>query len=117
MSRNLLLYMALSFFAVPAVFAHARPTSYNPAPHASVSAPPAVTVHFSEELEPRFSSLTVTGPDGKKVGLATSQVSSDKKVITLALPALPPGAYSVHWISVAADDGHRLQGTYKFSVK
>jgi copper resistance protein C len=115
---NALLVSLLSFFvAVPAVFAHSVPTKYDPAPNSTVGAPSVLTVHFSEEVEPRYSSLAVSGPDGKPVNQEKSQVSTDKKVITLALPALVPGTYSVHWISVASDDGHRMQGDYKFHVK
>lgn len=37
-------------------------------------------------------------------------------VITVALPPLQAGRYTVHWVAVASD-GHRTHGDYAFEVK
>lgn len=106
------------FVSASAAFAHSVPVSYSPKPNSTVSAPSQLTIQFSEQLEPRFSLLSVSGPDGKPVTQQKSQLNSkDAKTLTLSLPALHSGTYSVHWVAVASDDGHRLQGDYKFTVK
>ncbi len=98
-------------------FAHSEPVSMTPAANAAVVAPANVVIHFSEELEPKFSSMTLADTGGKTVSKQPSVVSKDAKTMTLPLPALKPGIYTVKWVSVAADDAHRLEGNYKFTVK
>jgi methionine-rich copper-binding protein CopC len=97
-------------------FAHSEPVSMVPAANSTVSAPANVIVHFSEELEPKFSKLTLSDAAGKVVSKAPSVVSADAKVMTLPLPPLVAGVYTVNWVS-AALDAHRAQGKYKFTVK
>jgi methionine-rich copper-binding protein CopC len=36
--------------------------------------------------------------------------------MSVALPKLPPGVYTVNWVAVSVDT-HRSQGEYKFTVK
>jgi methionine-rich copper-binding protein CopC len=108
------LVLALLSAAVLA-FAHAEPVKMTPAANSTVSAPPNVTIKFSEALEPKLSSVTVKDAAGSVVSKDQS-VSADKLTVTVATPALTPGVYTVTWISVA-DDGHRAQGNYKFTVK
>lgn len=108
---------AALFVTLPLALGHARPKVMDPAPDTTVAAPSKITVTFSEAIEGKFSSLSVTDEQGKKIGKEASQpLSGDPKTLTLALPAQPSGGYLVHWVSVAAD-GHRMEGTYKFTVK
>jgi len=72
---------------VPAAPAHARPLTMRPAPDQTVSAPDAVTMTFSES-----------------------------KTITVVLPKLSAGVYTVNWVAVAVDS-RRGQGNYKLKVK
>ncbi len=115
------LALALSVFALfmasQTAFAHSQPVSMTPAANATVAAPANVVVHFSEELEPKFSMMTLTDAGGKTISKQPSVVGKDAKTMTLPLPALAPGVYTVKWVSVAADDAHRLEGNYKFTVK
>ncbi|MGT2472137.1 copper resistance CopC family protein [Paraburkholderia terrae] len=68
-------------------------------------------------LEPAFSSLTVTDASGKQVNTSKAVVDAqDHDAISLALPALQSGRYTVHWVAVASD-GHRTHGDYSFEVK
>jgi copper resistance protein C len=114
--------IARSIFALlilesnPAVFAHTAPVSMMPAADATVAYPQSIMIHFSGALEPKFSSITVTNVGGHVVNKEPSVVSSDNKVMTVALPALEPGIYTVHWVGVSVDT-HRSQGDYKFTVK
>jgi copper resistance protein C len=115
-NRKLTLFV-LTLLMAALAFAHAVPVTMVPAANSTVSAPANVTVHFSEELEPKFSKLTLSNAAGEVISKDPSVVSStDAKVMTLPLPALGPGVYTVNWTSVALDS-HREQGKYKFTVK
>ncbi len=108
---------ALLLLAVPAAFAHAHPKVMFPTADSVGPSPAMVKITFSEALEPKFSSINVTDEAGKKFNTAASMpVTGDPMTLTLALPTLPVGGYVVHWLSVATD-GHRLEGSYKFTVK
>lgn len=101
----------------PFAMAHARPKVMVPAADSTVASPTSISVTFTESVEGKFSSLTVTNEQGKKINtVASSQLANDPKTLTLALPPLAPGPYLVQWISVAAD-GHRMEGEYRFTVK
>lgn len=98
-------------------WAHAQPETQTPGAGAVVSAPPEVRITYDAALEPAFSSLTVSDAQGKQVNRAKAEVdTSTHKTMRVALPALPAGVYQVKWVAVA-DDGHRTQGSYKFTVK
>ncbi|SIT39499.1 conserved exported hypothetical protein [Paraburkholderia piptadeniae] len=98
-------------------FAHATPTSREPAPDAEVTAPSAVTIHFSEPLEPAFSKIAIVDAHGKRAASTASEVdAADRKTMRLSLQPLAPGRYTVQWTAVA-EDGHRTKGSYAFNVK
>jgi methionine-rich copper-binding protein CopC len=107
---------AVTLSAVPA-FAHAHPVTMNPAPDATVSAPTEISIVFSEELEPKFSSLKLADSNGNIVSKEASVVDpKNAKHMTLALPKLAPGVYTVQWMSSALD-GHKMARSYSFTVK
>lgn len=110
-------FFAALLAGAPLAFAHSKPTEMSPAANSVVSAPNSIVVHFSEELEPKFSMMTLADTAGKTVSKQPSVVGKDAKTMTLPLPALASGIYTVKWVTVAADDGHRLEGNYKFTVK
>jgi methionine-rich copper-binding protein CopC len=100
-----------------AAFAHVFPQKQEPGAGATVAAPAQVRVIFDGPLEPAFSSLTVTDASGKQVSTQKSSVDThDPTTITVPLPSLAAGHYTVHWIAVASD-GHRTHGDYGFDVK
>jgi len=114
---SLAVLTAALLFAVPLAFAHAHPKVMFPTADSVGPSPAMVKITFSEALEPKFSSINVTDEAGKKFNTESSMpVSGDPMTLTLALPKLPPGPYIVHWLSVATD-GHRLEGSYKFTVQ
>lgn len=117
-SRRLLLIPILLTTAmlVPAAFAHTSPVTMTPTADSTVSSPQNVTIKFSGALEPKFSKITVTDAKGQVVNKESSTVGADTKVMTVALPPLAPGVYTVHWVGVSTDT-HRSQGAYKFTVK
>ncbi|AIO31287.1 copper resistance protein CopC [Burkholderia pseudomultivorans] len=101
-----------------AAFAHAHVASSDPAANAALAAAPAaVTIDFTETLEPAFSSIVVVDGDGKTVSDGRARIdAANRKRMTAPLAALGAGAYTVKWVAVATD-GHRTQGAYGFSVK
>ena len=98
--------------------AHAYPTHQAPAAGATVPASQQdVAIDFDDGLEPEFSSITVTDAHGNAVARDKAVVDpSNRKHMSVALKPLEPGVYTVSWVAVA-DDGHRTQGHYNFTVK
>jgi copper resistance protein C len=97
--------------------AHAHPKVMEPGIDSIGPAPAQVSIRFTEGLEPKFSSIQVSSENGATVTQAKSTVdAADATHMTLVLPALKPGSYSVHWVAIATD-GHRTEGTYHFTVK
>ena len=114
---------ALSLLAAAAVVisaspasAHARLVSATPASGAVVSAPGAVSLTFSERFAAPFSSVEVKDAEGRAVTLR-QEVSQDSKTLSgsFARP-LTTGVYEVRW-AIAAADGHRMTGSYSFTVR
>lgn len=98
--------------------AHAYPTHQTPSAGSTVPASQKdVAIDFDDGLEPAFSSITVTNAQGNAVTSGKSAVDpSNRKHMSVGLNPLSPGIYTVSWIAVA-DDGHRTQGHYTFTVK
>jgi copper resistance protein C len=112
------LIAALTLSVAQFAHAHAYPTHQAPSAGAAVSATQKdVAIDFDDNLEPAFSSITVADAQGKPVTSGNAIVDpSNKKHMSVALQPLTPGDYSVAWVAVA-EDGHRTQGHYSFTVK
>ncbi len=105
--------------AVPAAaFAHGKLESAAPATGSTVdTAPDTLRLTFNEDLEPAFSSVKVSEASGNAVAHEKAKVdASNPRVMTVAIPKLAPGAYTVQWVAMTAD-AHRTKGTYTFRVK
>ena len=105
--------------ATPAALAHAHLTQQNPAANAQVTASPqALTLNFSEGVEPAFSGATLTGPQNEqiKTGKATRNEQDKTQLIIPLAQSLETGKYTVDW-HVVSVDGHKTKGQYSFSVK
>lgn len=98
--------------------AHALPLSSDPAAGATVApAPTAVTITFGERPDPKLSTIKVFDASGTDVSAGpTTVVGSDGLKLTVALPPLPTGVYTVAWRTVAADDGHVASGSFVFGI-
>ncbi|MFM0394801.1 copper resistance protein CopC [Paraburkholderia phytofirmans] len=109
------LFVGLAFAS--AAFAHVFPQKQEPGAGATVASPAQVRVTFDGPLEAAFSSLTVTDASGKQVNTEKATVDEHQRaLITVPLPTLAAGHYTVHWVAVASD-GHRTHGDYAFNVK
>ncbi|WLI76048.1 CopC domain-containing protein YobA [Kosakonia sp. H02] len=111
--------LVASLFITPAALAHAHLKGQYPAADANVdAAPQALTLNFSEGIEPAFSGIQVT--DARKQIIKTGVVKRNEKdnrqmIVPLEQP-LTSGKYTVSW-HVVSVDGHKTRGQYTFSVK
>ena len=114
--RPVVFLFSLMLTLVPSAFAHAHPKTMVPAPDSTGPAPSKISISFFEAVEPKFSSIKLTNIEGKPADPETSAPApGDPTTFTLAVPSLPAGTYVVHWVNVSVD-GHRLQGSYQFTV-
>lgn len=107
---------AVAAFAAGPAAAHARLVSATPAPNSTVAAPRSLSLTFSERTVPAFSGFDVVDAAGEKIAVRTA-VAEDGKTLTGALTRpLAAGAYRVDW-RIASSDGHRMTGSYTFTVR
>lgn len=100
--------------AANAAQAHAFLDHASPLVGSTVSAAPReVTLSFTQSLEPSFSSVEVTGPNGARVDAGKAQISGN--TMRVGLKASGPGTYHVHWRALSVDT-HTTQGSFRFSV-
>lgn len=97
--------------------AHAFLDHATPAVGSSVpAAPAAVTLSFTQDLEPAFSSITVTDAAGRRVDLGNLRVPPGRPAeLQIGVKPLPPGSYTVNWHVVSVDT-HPTQGSFAFTV-
>lgn len=119
MTRRLVLAAALAAALVTVlasvVFGHAPLQSSDPADGATIKTPYTLTATFGEEITPNGSSLVVQDSTGAQVASGTVSPDNNEQM-TIDLPQLPDGQYTVLWVSVTADDNGILRGTYHFNV-
>jgi copper resistance protein C len=113
--RTLLPVLALvaaTAVAGPAA-AHAYLDHASPAVDSTVqTAPTELTLSFTQNLEPAFSTVEVSGPGGR-VDAGKPQISGN--TMRVGLKALSPGTYHVHWRALSVDT-HTTQGNFSFKV-
>ena len=110
-----LFFTAALVLAAPHAFAHAMLEHAAPGAGATVAvAPKAVTLQFSENLEPAFSGIAVTGASGRSV--AAGAATAHGNTMSVPLEALPDGTYHVAWHALSVDT-HRTQGSFTFTVR
>jgi methionine-rich copper-binding protein CopC len=99
-------------------WAHAYLVKSSPARRAVLSNPPSrVVLWFNERLEAQFSQLSVWNREGGQVDSGDTQVGpEDLKKLSVGIPPLPAGAYSVKF-RVLSVDGHIVEGELPFSVR
>ncbi|MEV7865317.1 copper resistance protein CopC [Streptomyces sp. NPDC088124] len=99
--------------------AHAALTGSNPEDGAVVdTAPPNVTLTFSEQMGMGTDSIRVLDPDNKRVDTAKVDNLGTGSTVTYSVglkPGLPDGTYTVAWRAVSADS-HPISGAFTFSV-
>jgi methionine-rich copper-binding protein CopC len=97
--------------------AHAFLDHSDPAVGSTIPTSPAV-IHlwFTQQLEPVFTSVTVTDKSGATVNDGPAQIDpGDKFELDVKMKPLDPGTYKVEWHALSVDT-HRTQGDYNFHV-
>jgi len=108
----------LSFFtaalAAPAALAHAFLDHASPLVGSTIpAAPHEVTLWFTQNLEPAFSTVAVTDSSGARVDQGKADVSAN--TMRIALKALGRGTYKVRWRALSVDT-HTTEGSFAFHV-
>jgi hypothetical protein len=114
--RKLLILVALLLMplAPGAAQAHAFLDHASPLVGSTVpAAPHEVVLTFTQNLEPAFSTAQVTDSSDARVDAGNAQVSGN--TMTVALKAIGPGSYKVHWHALSVDT-HSTEGTFTFHV-
>jgi len=94
--------------------AHAHLDHAVPAVGSTVpTAPHEVTLTFTQNLEPAFSTIEVTDATGARVDQGKPQVGGN--TMSIGLKALGPGTYHVHWHALSVDT-HTTQDEFTFRV-
>jgi hypothetical protein len=100
-----------------AASAHAMLERANPMVGATVhAAPAAISLRFSEAVEPALSTIALMRSDGAAVALTAPAGSEHNRVLTAAVRGVvAPGVYRVHWRVVSVDT-HLTQGDFSFRL-
>ncbi|HUC10976.1 MAG TPA: copper resistance CopC family protein [Stellaceae bacterium] len=98
-------------------YAHAFLDHASPAVGSTVPSPPAaVTMWFTQQLEPAFTTAVVTDTAGDNVGAGAAKIDPrDPAELQVPLKPLSPGTYTVTWHALSVDT-HRTQGHFTFDV-
>jgi copper resistance protein C len=116
--RSGLMLLVLLLVVPASGWAHAYLVKSSPARRAVLSnAPSRVVLWFNERLEAQFSQLSVWNREGEQVDSGDTQVGpDDPKKLSVGVPPLPAGAYSVKF-RVLSVDGHVVEAEFPFSVR
>jgi methionine-rich copper-binding protein CopC len=99
------------------VLGHAELVQSDPADGKTIPTPYTITATFSEVFDPNPARSFISVVDADDVEVAHGQVSADDQtVMTVDVPKLEPGEYSVHWQTTTADDNGVARGTFTFNV-
>lgn len=103
-------------FGAPVAHAHAFLEGASPAVGSSLpGAPSEVSLHFTEAVEPRFSRIVLLDKQGGSIATGAIEAADGGRRLSVALPPLPPGAYTVIWHATSVDT-HRTEGQFTFTV-
>jgi copper resistance protein C len=101
-------------FGATRVHAHAFLDHAEPRVGSTVpTAPRELSLSFTQDLEPAFSTVEVRDANGARVDQGKAQISAS--LMRIGLKALPPGAYTVHWHALSVDT-HTTEGSFNFRV-
>ena len=112
----------LNFFLIvlagsPEVEGHAFLTGAEPGVGSTVqTSPNEVRIHFTENIEPAFSTIQVFNASGSEVDKRDAHLDPlDHALLHVSLPPLGAGSYKVVWRVVSVDT-HVTNGDFTFGV-
>jgi methionine-rich copper-binding protein CopC len=77
------------------------------------AAPREVTLWFTQDLEPAFSTVTVTDGTGQRVDAGSPNISGN--IMRVPLRSIGTGTYKVTWHALSVDT-HTTEGAFTFGV-
>jgi methionine-rich copper-binding protein CopC len=119
---TILFLLGISSSSILTIHGHASPINYVPKPNEIVDSaealPDRVSITFTENPEPRASSLKVINSNNERIDNNDLKVSESDKSVSIGLDKskIVPGAYTADWLVFSKSDGHITKGTYVFSV-
>lgn len=112
---TLLLFVAAAVTAGPAS-AHSVLQEASPPPNSTLpSAPERIRLTFNERLEKELYSIYLFNDKGIKVETPAAVLSPDQREVSLQLPKLAEGLYTVSYHIISAD-GHPVEQSYLLTV-
>ena len=106
--------LALWPFATTVAEAHAFLDHADPRVGSTVqTAPRELSLSFTQELEPAFSTVEVRDANGARVDQGKPRISADG--MRVGLKPLTPGTYTVQWHALSVDT-HKTEGSFSFHV-
>jgi copper resistance protein C len=110
--------LVLLLVAPTTSWTHAYLVKSSPPRRAVLSTSPTrVVLWFNERLEAQFSQLSVWNIEGHQVDGGDVQVGpDDAKKLSVGMPTLPAGAYTVKF-RVLSVDGHIVEAEFPFTVR
>jgi copper transport protein len=110
--------LILGFGSIQTSFGHAFVINSNPTPSGSLpSSPQQVNVFFSEPVDLRYSHLKVLDSNGKQIdGKDVHYLNNDESSLTVSVPLLKDGIYTVSTNVLSQTDGHVTDNAFVFAV-
>ena len=107
-----------AFGAIHTSFGHAFVINSNPSQSQSIpKSPQQVNVFFSEPVDLRFSHLKVLDSNGRQVDKGdVHHLQNDESSLTVSLPLLKDGTYTVSTNVLSAIDGHVTDNAFVFGI-
>jgi methionine-rich copper-binding protein CopC len=113
--RRCFFLLCLALWTVPA-FAHAFLERASPPVGSEIPVSPlAVTITFTEGVEPAFSTIEVQNAQGARVDKNDPHLAGEPTKLAVSLQPLPPGQYTVIWHATSVDT-HKTEGRFTFNV-
>jgi len=110
------LLLCLGIGGIGAAHAHAFLDHSDPRVGNTVKSPRIVSLWFTQNLESAFSTIDVLNSSGASMNAGRALVDSrDRKLLRVAVKALPAGTYTVRW-HVLSVDTHTTDGSFTFHV-
>lgn len=116
---TIILVTFFGFSAINTTFGHAFVVNSNPSQSQSVpTSPQQVNVFFSEPVDLRYSHLKILDSTGKQVdkGDVRFLQQNDESALTVSIPSLKDGIYTVSTNVLSQTDGHVTENAFVFAI-
>ncbi|MBM7644125.1 copper transport protein [Scopulibacillus daqui] len=111
-------FFVLAFFFLPSFHADAHASLVQASPDANSQlskAPAEIKLTFNERLEKELYWIKLIDQKGREITQTKTRMSKDQRTLSLKVPKLKKGTYTVSYHIVSAD-GHPVESSYLFSV-